>query len=236
VIIKFKDSANDSSDANHISDNKQSHKEHDDNDIIKSRIEPISDSSLPMHHLGFPVHNEKRNLSKSVEVHPDKANDLIEQIAGKLLTLSGSKSPESSPQISPRSSSELKSHSAHSSSTNLNKINQTNNNKNPSSTINKTKETKKQRPISHHSDYSHVKSRINSGRQVQEKPSSSSNIADSEKTQSIKIPNVDDKLVSFILDEIVDNGQKLKFSDIGQFNFSHTRKWILCVLIKCFAY
>ena len=34
-------------------------------------------------------------------------------------------------------------------------------------------------------------------------------------SKKLKIPNVEDKLVSFILDEIIDNGQNIKFADIG---------------------
>ena len=34
--------------------------------------------------------------------------------------------------------------------------------------------------------------------------------------KKLKIPNVEDKLVEFILDEIVDSGQHVKFSDIGK--------------------
>jgi len=35
-------------------------------------------------------------------------------------------------------------------------------------------------------------------------------------SKKLKIPNLDDKLVEFILDEIVDSGQTVKFSDIGK--------------------
>jgi hypothetical protein len=34
-------------------------------------------------------------------------------------------------------------------------------------------------------------------------------------SKKLKIPNVEEKLVQFIMDEIVDHGQNVKFSDIG---------------------
>jgi hypothetical protein len=34
-------------------------------------------------------------------------------------------------------------------------------------------------------------------------------------SKKLKIPNVEERLVSFILDEIVDKAQNIKFSDIG---------------------
>ena len=34
-------------------------------------------------------------------------------------------------------------------------------------------------------------------------------------SKKLKIPNVEDKLVSFILDEIIDSGPSVKFNDIG---------------------
>jgi spastin len=34
-------------------------------------------------------------------------------------------------------------------------------------------------------------------------------------SKKLKIPNVDEKLISVILDEIVDQGQNVKFSDIA---------------------
>lgn len=36
-------------------------------------------------------------------------------------------------------------------------------------------------------------------------------------SKKLKIPNVEERLVSVILDEIVDHGQNIKFSDIGEF-------------------
>ena len=36
-------------------------------------------------------------------------------------------------------------------------------------------------------------------------------------SKKLKIPNVEDKLVQFIMDEIVDHGQNVKFSDIGNY-------------------
>jgi hypothetical protein len=35
-------------------------------------------------------------------------------------------------------------------------------------------------------------------------------------SKKLKIPNVEEKLVQFIMDEIVDHGQNVKFSDIGK--------------------
>jgi hypothetical protein len=35
-------------------------------------------------------------------------------------------------------------------------------------------------------------------------------------TKKLKIPNVEERLVNFIIDEIVDVGQSVKFSDVGQ--------------------
>ena len=35
-------------------------------------------------------------------------------------------------------------------------------------------------------------------------------------SKKLKIPNVEDKLVSFILDEIIDSGPSVKFNDIGR--------------------
>jgi hypothetical protein len=39
--------------------------------------------------------------------------------------------------------------------------------------------------------------------------------AETMNNKKLKIPNVEDKLVSFILDEIIDNGPSVKFNDIG---------------------
>ncbi len=49
--------------------------------------------------------------------------------------------------------------------------------------------------------------------------SSSATVPSTSKTsisKKLKIPNVDDKLVEFILDEIVDSGQTVKFDDVGK--------------------
>ena len=41
--------------------------------------------------------------------------------------------------------------------------------------------------------------------------------------KKLRIPNVEDKLVSFILDEIIDNGPSVKFNDIGSSVFSNSK-------------
>ena len=41
--------------------------------------------------------------------------------------------------------------------------------------------------------------------------------------KKLKIPNVEDKLVSFILDEIIDNGPSVKFNDIGSSVFINSK-------------
>jgi hypothetical protein len=38
-------------------------------------------------------------------------------------------------------------------------------------------------------------------------------------TKKLKIPNVEERLVNFIIDEIVDVGQSVKFCDVGQLIF-----------------
>ncbi len=148
-----------------------------------------------------------------------RANDLIEKIAGKLLTLSDSKSSQSITLLNPGDSVELKNNSTHSSSSNLSlsPVNHTTDHKSQSKDTPNKKESKKQNKLSYPADYSHVKSRIDSHHKFSDKTkkNNSNSNKSAQKDQSIKIPNVDDSLVSFILDEIVDNGQKVKFSDIG---------------------
>lgn len=40
-------------------------------------------------------------------------------------------------------------------------------------------------------------------------------------TKKLKIPNIEERLVNFILDEIIDTSQGIQFSDIGICNYSH---------------
>lgn len=42
-------------------------------------------------------------------------------------------------------------------------------------------------------------------------------------SKKLKIPNVEEKLVEFIMDEIVDHGQNVKFSDIGYLNYFYLK-------------
>ena len=59
--------------------------------------------------------------------------------------------------------------------------------------------------------------KINNSNAIKNNNISGSNITakDISLSKKLKIPNVEERLVSFILDEIVDQVQKTKFSDIG---------------------
>jgi hypothetical protein len=161
--------------------------------------------------------SQKYATNQNTEDESRATNALIEKIAGKLLSVSDideitkqtsdlqpganlSDRSESVCSNKSRSSLNHQSHGPKSPNRNDHKQHSPNRNGNNS-----------KKNTTHGSAYSHIKSRIDSGRQNQEK----SNKKLSPSTQQITIPNVDASLVSFILDEIVENGQVVKFTDIG---------------------